>query len=72
MLCVLYCIAESNQLASPKRPLPVSLFAANNSEAVFAIPPGDDEEWEDSGMVKLKIIKAHAYKLFWDIPCTKS
>ena len=46
---------ESNQLTSPKRPLPISLFAASNSETVFAEPADDDddEEWEDSGTDKM-------------------
>ena len=50
LLCC--CCLESNQLTSPKRPLPVNLFAANDSETVFAVPADDgDEEWEDSGKI---------------------
>ena len=58
MLC--WVFAEFNQLTSPKRPLPISLFAANNSETVFAEPADDDDEdWEDSGKMMIKIISIH-------------
>ena len=47
-----FCTVEANQLSSPKKPFPVSPLSSksSNSEMVFALPPADDEEWEDSGM----------------------
>ena len=63
MLC--WVFTEFNQLTSPKRPLPVSLFAANNSETVFAEPDDDDdEEWEDSGKMMIEIIRMRMRRSF--------
>ena len=61
-VCVFYTVSklrvakillvEANQLSSPKKPFPVSPLSPknSNSEMVFALPPADDEEWEDSGI----------------------